>query len=261
MGLFDLVPGVSGGTMALITGIYKRLIMEINNAFDFMKQIALLNTKKIKETWKKIDKIFLTLLILGIISGIIISVIGLSYLLENYFTKVMGAITGIILIASITLIRKIKSAKNYIIGILGLTLGIILSILSPTAGHEFNYIQIFFLGLITITAMILPGISGALILLILGGYEFMINALKNINTEYYTAGTFIVGAIFGLAIFAKTINKLLKKQHDETMAFLSFLMLGAVTKPVLEILNTNNPENAIVYFVVAGIMTYMIFKK
>jgi putative membrane protein len=261
MGLFDLVPGVSGGTMALITGIYEKLIMEINNAFDFLKKIFLFNKKNINNSWKQIDKTFLMLLIPGIITGIIISVIGLSYLLNNYFTEVMGAITGIILVASILLVSKIKTTKNYLIGLIGLTIGIILSILTPSAGHEFNYLQVFFLGLIAINAMILPGISGALILLLLGGYDFMINALKNVTTNYYVVGIFILGAMFGLAIFTRTINKLLKKKHDETMSFLSFLMLGAVTKPVLEILKTNNPENAIIFFVIAGIVTYFLFRK
>jgi putative membrane protein len=262
MGLFDLVPGISGGTMALITGIYKDLIREINNFFKLINSIIKFNKQKINTTWKDLNKKFLIILILGIITGIIISVIAMSFLLNNYFAQTLGTITGIILIASIKLIKEnVRAKKTFIIGLAGLIIGILLSVITPMAGHDFSFIQIFFLGAITITAMILPGISGALILLLLGGYEFMINALRNIQAEYLTVIIFMTGAIIGLGFFSKTITYLLKEHHDETMAFLSCLMLGAITKPIIEIMHTNNPVMAVPFFFAGAIITYFIYKK
>jgi len=211
MGLFDLVPGISGGTMALVTGIYKELIQEINNFYKLIQSIIFVNKKKIKKTWRELNKEFLIILVIGVITGIIISVIVLSYFLNNYFAQTLGIITGIILIASVYLIKNnVTTTNTFIIGILGLLLGVILSIITPTAGHEFSYVQTFFLGTITITAMILPGISGALILLLLGGYEFMITALRNIHNDYFTISTFLLGALAGLGIFSRAIHHLLK---------------------------------------------------
>ena len=262
MGLFDLVPGISGGTIALITNIYLTLIKEINNAYNFIKTIFEFNLKKTKKAWHEINKKFLITLILGIITGIIISVNLMSYFLENYFAQTLGAITGIILIASLIMIKQYaKDKKNILIGSAGLALGILISILTPLAGHSFNYAQIFILGAITITAMILPGISGALILLLLGGYAFMIDALRSITTEYLTVAIFILGAITGLGLFSYAINYLLKKHHDATMAFLAMLMLGAITKPILEILNAKRPELAIPFFAIAIIIAAIISKR
>lgn len=261
MGLFDLVPGVSGGTMALITGIYESLIQEINHAFKFIKSLLQINKEKIKKTWRKLNKEFLAALIIGIITGIYISVMLMQYFLENHFAQTMGTITGLILIASIKLIKKHLIKKTILIGLIGLTLGYILSITTPTIGYDFNYAQIFLLGAITITAMILPGISGALILLLLGGYEFMISALRGIKENYIVVGTFIAGAIMGLGAFSQSISYMLKKHHDETMTFLSTLMLGAITKPILEIINTTNPNAAIPFVIASMILGYFVIQK
>lgn len=261
MGIFDLVPGISGGTIALITNIYQKLIREIDNFFELIKTIIILNKKKIKEKYKKTDFKFLIILAIGVVIGIIISINIMSYLLNNFFAQTMGAITGAILASGIILTKKNYKHKNIIYAILGLIIGIIISIITPLAGQTFNYTQIFFLGAITIIGMILPGISGALILLLLGGYEFMIFALKNINTEYLIVIAFMAGAIIGLSAFAKTINYALKKHHEKTMIFLSSLMIGAITKPILEILNIANPLSAIPFFLITIIIAIIIAKK
>lgn len=261
MGLFDLVPGISGGTMALITGIYEVLIREINHAFRFLENVIRFKRDKIKSSWMQINTNFLIILIIGIITGIFTSVILMQYFLENYFAQTMGAITGLILIASIFMIKKHMSKKTIWIGSIGLLLGITLSILTPMIGHEFNYFQIFLLGAITITAMILPGISGALILLLLGGYEFMIIALSQIKENYLIVGTFIFGAIIGLGAFTQSISYLLKKHHNKTMTFLACLMLGAITKPILEIINTQRPSEAIPFIIITMIIGYVLSRK
>jgi len=262
MGIFDLVPGISGGTIALISGIYEKLIKEINNFFKFLSQLFAFNKKRIKITFKETDFIFLILLTLGVVIGIIISVFAMSYLLENYFVQTMGIITGIILMSGILLAKKIyKHKKQIIFGIIGLVLGIVLSILTPGAGHVFSYVQVFFLGSITITAMMLPGISGALILLLLGGYEFMLNSLKNITTEYLIVFTFIFGALLGLLAFSKVITYFLEKHKEKTMMFLALLVIGATTKPVLEIQRTNEAGTGIIFFGLSLIITYFFLRK
>lgn len=262
MGLFDLVPGISGGTIALITGIYEDLITQINEAFTFIKETLMFNFKKAQKKWYELNKTFLIILVIGIITGIITSVIFLSYLLLNFFSQTMGAITGIILIASIIMIKKnVKSTKSSLIGAVGTIIGIVLSIITPTTGHTFNYIQVLLLGSITIIAMILPGISGALILLLLGGYEYMIVSLRNFTSEYLTIIFFIIGGLIGLSIFSKIIKYLLKKHHDETMSFLSCLMLGAITKPILEIINYGNIDSGFIFFGLSAILSVYFYRK
>jgi putative membrane protein len=261
MGIFDLVPGISGGTIALITNIYQKLMSEIDNFFELIKTIIIVNKKKIKEKYKQTDFKFLIIISLGIAIGIIISINLMSYLLNNYFAQTMGAITGAILASGIIMTKKNYKHKNIIYGAIGLIIGIIISIITPLAGQTFNYTQIFFLGAITIIGMILPGISGALILLLLGGYEFMIFALKNINTEYLVIIAFMAGAIIGLSAFAKTINYALKKHHKKTMIFLSSLMIGATTKPILEIMNSSAPQSAIPFFLITITIALIIARK
>lgn len=263
MGLFDLVPGVSGGSIALITGIYKKLMREVNAFFVFLNNLFLFKWSKFQKSWGSLDVRFLLLLALGIFAGIFVSVFVLSFFLNNFFVQTMGFITGLILFASLFLIKKnVKSMKNSFFGAAGVIIGVVLSFLSPASGFEFNFFQVFLLGLITIVAMILPGISGALILLLLGGYEFMIFALRNLLENYFVVLVFILGAIFGLGLFSRGINYLLKKHHDSTMSFLSCLMLGAVTKPVLEILVVQFEQNvffAIPFFVIGCVLAYFVF--
>lgn len=265
MGLFDLVPGISGGSIALISGIYKKLVGEINNFFVFLNNFFLFKTKKIRVSWNSLNKSFLVLLVLGIFFGIVVSVFSLSFFLDNFFVQTMAFITGIILVASFFMIKKsVKTTKNSFIGAFALIIGIILSVLSPMLGYQFNFFQIFLLGSITIIAMILPGISGALILLLLGGYDFMIYALRNFADNYFIVLVFLVGAVFGLGLFSKAINYLLKKYHDSTMSFLSCLMLGAITKPILEILlfeGYNNVLFVIPFFFMGALLIFFFYPK
>jgi len=262
MGIFDLVPGISGGTIALITKIYEKLIKEINNFFELMQQILVYNKKQIQNKYKKTDMKFLVLLVLGIFTGITISIFIMSHLLDNYFMQTMSIITGIILTSGFLLIKQIyKNTNQIIFGFLGLIIGILISILTPLTGHSFNYVQIFFFGAITINAMMLPGISGALILLILGGYEFMINVLKNIDTEYLFVIAFISGALLGLLTFAKIIKYILEKHKDKTMIFLALLMIGATTKPILEIMQTNKAELGLPLIILTVTITYFVLRQ
>lgn len=265
MGLFDLVPGVSGGSIALITGIYKKLMKEISAFFVFLNNLFLFKKSRFQKSWSSLDVRFLLLLVFGIFSGILVSVFVLSFFLNNFFVQTMGFITGLILIASLFLIKKnVGSMKNSFFGAVGIIIGVVLSFLSPASGFEFNFFQVFLLGLITIVAMILPGISGALILLLLGGYEFMIFSLRNLLNNYFVILVFIIGAVVGLGLFSRGINYLLKKHHDSTMSFLSCLMLGAVTKPVLEIFINQGNQNvffAIPFFVIGCVLAYYVFSN
>ncbi|MFP4567536.1 MAG: DUF368 domain-containing protein [Candidatus Woesearchaeota archaeon] len=261
MGLFDLVPGISGGSVALIAGIYEDLIFEINNVFSFLKSLLSFNFNKIKTAWLNISIVFIVILGVGIISGIFLSVFTLSFLLKNYFVETMGFIAGLILLSGILLSKKYLSKNNYLFGVIGLCLGIVISILSPIAGHSFSFFQIFLLGAITITAMILPGISGALILLLLGGYDFMLFALKNISDNYLVVIIFLLGAVMGLGVFSRGISYLLKKYHNKTLIFLSALMVGATTKPIIEVSGHQNYLFSLPFFILAILLGFIFYRK
>lgn len=221
MGLADIVPGVSGGTVALVLGVYERLIRGISN----------INPDTIKNTLKRekngIDlKIFLPLgagigLAFLIMSNIIL------FLLEDMASTTYAFFFVLILGSAILLLRseKLDSTLNLIFVIVGFCLAFyFVGLDSTTIGHSLPII--FISGLIAITAMILPGVSGALLMLFLNQYEYMLDALRNLH--FIEIFTFLAGAVVGLLVFSRVLNKLLENYRAQTVALLIGLMLGAL---------------------------------
>ncbi|MCK5309270.1 MAG: DUF368 domain-containing protein [Thermoplasmata archaeon] len=221
MGLADIVPGVSGGTVALILGFYKRLILGISN----IKPDTIKNTLKREKNGVDLE-LFLPLgagigLAFLIMSNIIL------FLLEDMASPTYAFFFTLILGSAFLLLRseKLTSALNLIFVIGGFILAFFFVGLDQTSiGHSLPVI--FISGIIAITAMILPGISGALIMLFLNQYEYMLDALRSF--QVVEVFTFLAGAIIGLLAFSRVLNVLLEKYRTHTVAFLIGLMLGAL---------------------------------
>ena len=239
MGSADIVPGVSGGTIALITGIYERLISAISSIrFSFLKPLLKGNFTDFKE--KLIEEIDFELFI-PLILGIGIAFISLakviSYLLDTQTAYTFSFFLGLILASAYILYAKLDNfnIKLIIISIIGIILSYIFVGLNPIATNH-SLVVIFISGLIAICAMILPGISGSFLLLLLGQYQYMLNALNSRNLiEIFVFG---IGAVIGILGFSKLLNYLLERYESATMAFLIGIMVGTLRLPVMKITAT-----------------------
>ena len=239
MGSADIVPGVSGGTIALITGIYERLISAISSIrFSFLKPLLKGNFTDFKE--KLIEEIDFELFI-PLILGIGIAFISLakviSYLLDTQTAYTFSFFLGLILASAYILYTKLENfnIKLIIISVIGIILSYIFVGLNPIATNH-SLVVIFISGLIAICAMILPGISGSFLLLLLGQYQYMLNALNSRNLIDILV--FGIGAVIGILGFSKLLNYLLERYESATMAFLIGIMVGTLRLPVMKITAT-----------------------
>ncbi|MEM7106984.1 MAG: DUF368 domain-containing protein [Bacteroidota bacterium] len=227
MGAADVVPGVSGGTVALVTGIYERLLAAINSIDN--QAIKLLSKYEIKRLWKHIDGPFLLVLVGGIATSVITLAKVVTYLLEVYPIQLWSFFFGLIVISAILVLRNIKSwaADKVILLLIGVAIAYLITEATPATTPEGLWF-IFLSGAIAICAMILPGISGSFILLIMGKYEFIVNAVNDRDIPIIL--TFMVGCIVGLLSFARVISWLFKRYHDLAIALLSGFMIGSLNK-------------------------------
>jgi len=221
MGLADIVPGVSGGTVALILGFYERLIRGISN----VKLDTIKNT--LKRENNGIDIKLFGPLGAGIALAFLIMSNIILFLLEDMASITYAFFFTLILGSAILLLRseKLASVFNLIFIFVGFIIAFIFVGMDATSyGHSLPVI--FISGIIAITAMILPGISGALLMLFLNQYEYMLDALRSLN--FVEILTFMAGAIIGLIAFSRVLNKLLESYRAQTVALLIGLMLGAL---------------------------------
>ncbi len=273
MGMADLVPGISGGTIALITGIYEDLIEAISNINLNIFDGGLANHFK----KKKFD--FLLILICGILFSIISFSKFLNYLLVNFNTELRSFFLGMVLFSVILLYRSIEkirliNATNLIL----LILSIIISFLvfnSPSFDPTITNLYIFLCGIICSLAMILPGISGAYILIILGTYEFLINKISDFSTDLSSItsiAVFGLGFSLGVIIFSRVIKYLLKSFKKQTFIILIGLIIGSLPK-ILPLKTNNNLsfiENSTeffinnplsIFFILIGILGVSVFSE
>jgi len=230
MGTVDIVPGVSGGTMALILKIYDKIIGELQKInLELFKNFF---RGRFKLVFSQIDWKFLLALLLGIGTAIMSLAHLISWGLEEYPVYLFSLFFGLIIISSILLLpRKNLKLQSIIFLILGFAIAWAITSMSPATTPE-NYAFIFFSGALAICAMILPGISGSFILLLLGKYEFVLNAIKNpfsLNNLIIIA-IFIAGCVIGLLAFSRFLNFLLKKYYQTTLMLLIGFMLGSLNK-------------------------------
>ncbi|MCU4188476.1 DUF368 domain-containing protein [Flavobacterium sp. HXWNR29] len=268
MGAADVVPGVSGGTIAFISGIYQELIDSINNV-----NLSVLKTLKkegLKAAWQQVNGSFLLALLTGIGISILTFSKVITHLLETQPILVWSFFFGLI-IASIALIWK-ETSNWKIVDILALIIGIALSyyitIARPVSSPD-SYWYLFLSGFIAIIAMILPGISGAFILLLMGSYETVIgtinqfrDGLVNFNTEVLgqailKLGVFAIGAIIGLKSFSKVLHWMFEKHKNTTLALLIGFMAGSLNKvwPWKQVLETRiNSHGEVVPYIDKSIL-------
>ena len=229
MGIADAIPGVSGGTIALLLGIYEELITTISNIKISLFKI--LTKDGLSVFWKKGNLGFLFPLLIGIIASLIVFVNITHYFLDTFPLLVWSFFTGLIIATSYVIFKKIENfeLKEFTLVIIASISLILFTKISSNEGlssTNFSIVYIFVCALLASSAMILPGISGSLVLVILGVYEYLIESLINYN--FYIISTFIIGAIIGLLLLSKILNKLFLRHKDSTFSIMLGLVIGSV---------------------------------
>jgi len=235
MGLAEVIPGVSGGTLAFITGIYEELLETIKNILG-LEVIRAYQAGGLKAAWEKANGPFLAFLLPGMAFGLICGVFLVTRLLESYPQLLWAFFFGLIL-ASVWYIGK-RVGKWTTAEIAGLLLAaglaFFITVAAPAQRIE-SYWFIFFCGMIAISALILPGISGSFILLLLGMYTVIIPSVKSALTTLDSKSltilvVFALGALIGLATFSRFLSWAFKKYRSLTMAILTGFMIGSLNK-------------------------------
>ncbi len=225
MGAADVIPGVSGGTIAFITGIYERLINALR-AFT-PAALKLWWQEGFPAFWRHVDGSFLLCLFAGVITSILSLAHTITYLMEAYPLVVWGFFFGLIIASSLFVMREISPWSLPALGMLtvGIALALLVAMLKPVQ-LPVNSLTIFIAGMIAICAMILPGISGSFLLLMMGFYPVFLRALADVNLT--VLGVFVAGCVVGLLAFSHLLAWLLKHYHRATLALLSGFLMGSL---------------------------------
>lgn len=227
MGAADVVPGVSGGTIAFITGIYDTLLESIRRINP--RLWPLFRQHGLVAVWQHINGNFLVALGLGILTSILSFARLISYLLVHHPIPLWSFFTGLILISILHILKQVKAwhTTSIIALVIGAVLAWSMTVLHPVQLPE-NNLSFFIGGAIAICAMILPGISGSFILLLLGLYATVINAVKAF--DFGIIAVFAMGCLVGLLSFSHLLSWLLRKHRNLTLCFLTGLMAGTLPK-------------------------------
>ena len=227
MGSADVIPGVSGGTIAFITGIYEELVNSIKS-ID-LEALKLFFTGRWKSFWQHINGTFLLSLFAGIFTAVVSLAKILEHLLESQPVLIWSFFFGLILISSFVVAKKIKVWEYPVIVALVSGIGAAFYITSVTPAHTTDEAWFIVLaGILASCAMILPGISGSFILLLLGKYQFALAAVNEVDIKaILLLGS---GAVIGLLSLSRLLSWLFKKYHDITVAMLAGFMLGSLNK-------------------------------
>ena len=226
MGIADAMPGISGGTIALLLGIYEELIESISELK--ISLFSKLINKGFKSFWEKLNGNFLLVLVSGIGISLISFVKISASFLESFPLFIWSFFLGLIF-ATVHVIYKLINQwhnLNFFFLIISIIFSIFLSSFSAYDTDEISLLYILFSGIIASSAMILPGISGSLILVILGVYAYLIKALDNL--ELIIIFTFISGAIIGLLGFSKILKYLFNNHRDATYTIMLGLVIGSI---------------------------------
>ena len=235
MGAADVIPGVSGGTIAFIMGIYDDFVGSLASING--EAVRLLLKGQFKAFWKHINGGFL----LSLVIGIGISVISLAGLMQTLLTdfpiQTWAFFFGLIVASSVFIIRGINGWKlrEGLLLVLGIILGVVICTLSPTQTPDGLWF-IFLSGAIAICAMVLPGISGSFILLILGKYQYIMGVISDLvsgvdfGRNLLILGVFAIGAIVGILGFSKFLHWLLARWNKETLIVLAGFIIGSLVK-------------------------------
>lgn len=244
MGAADIVPGVSGGTMAFITGIYDTLLASIR-AFDldFLRKLFRLD---IAGAWQHVNGAFLLALVAGIATSIFSLAQIVSWLLEQHPVPLWAFFFGLILASAIVLLREIENwTPAVVLNLLAGSAIALLIALAPVVSLDIGLAGVFLAGFVAICAMILPGISGSFILVLLGMYSTVLVAIKSLDLLFILV--FVLGAGSGLLCFSRLLHWLLHRFHQPTMALLTGFLFGSLAvvwpwKRVLEWVENSHGE-------------------
>ena len=227
MGAADVIPGVSGGTIAFLMGIYQELLDSIKSVNG--EAFKLLFKGKIADFWKHINGNFLASLFVGILVSVFSLARLMKYLLEFHPIPLWSFFFGLILASAIYILKGLDkwSIQNIVALLIGVGIAAFICVASPAQTPDALWF-IFLSGAIAICAMILPGISGSFILLLLGKYAFVMTAVTELNIP--VLAVFAVGCAVGIVSFSHFLSWLLKKFYMLTIALLSGFMLGSLLK-------------------------------
>ena len=243
MGAADVIPGVSGGTIAFIMGIYDKFVASL--AAINVEAVKMLFTGRFKEFWRHINGGFLLSLAVGIGVSVISLATVMQTLLTDFPVQTWAFFFGLIVASSIFILRGISGWRLreilFLIG--GIILGVVICTLSPTQTPDALWF-IFLSGAIAICAMILPGISGSFILLILGKYQYILGAVsgltagEDVTRNILILATFAIGAAVGILGFSKFLHWILSRWHKQALIILAGFIIGSLVK----IWPWSNPE-------------------
>ena len=228
MGAADVVPGVSGGTIAFISGIYEELLSSISNV-----NLGLFKTLKndgFKAAWAQLNGGFLASLFLGIFISIISLAKIIKWLLQNEAILLWSFFFGLVLASIIYIGKQVEkwNLKIIITGLIGVVFGYIITIIPATDSTDINYLFLVFAGAIASCAMILPGISGSYILLLIGIYPVVMAAIT--NRDFKIISAIGIGVVAGLLAFSKLLKWLFAHYKNEMLVVLTGIMLGSLNK-------------------------------
>jgi len=225
MGAADIVPGVSGGTVAFITGIYDTLLNSIRSVD--LHCFRLLLKADIRGAWAHVNGAFLLVLLAGIATSIFSLARGISWALENHPVPLWAFFFGLIFASALVLLRQVRAwnSPRALSLIAGIAIATAIAF-APAANMDLGMAGVFFTGFLAICAMILPGISGSFILVLLGMYGTVLSALKSLEVGFILV--FAAGAAAGLMCFSRLLHYLLQRFHEGTMALLTGFLLGSL---------------------------------
>ncbi len=227
MGIAEIIPGVSGGTIAFITGIYERFIGALQS-FD----LSLLKTLKdngVKSAWQQVDGNFLAALAAGMFASILLFIHIITYLIEHHPVVLWAFFFGLILASVIYVGRQIPNWNilNVVALLIGSAVAYFITVAAPANGNEALWF-VFVSGMIAICAMLLPGLSGSFILLLMGMYGIVLGGVKALDVGIIA--TFAMGCIVGILSFSKFLNWAFKNHKSLTLAVLTGFLIGSLNR-------------------------------
>lgn len=244
MGIADAIPGVSGGTVLLLCGQYDRTVQ---TAYSHLSETVIPTAKsflagerQIKSTVNRTDTLFLLLLIGGVLSGLSLMIFVLEYLITQYQRPLYGAFTGLIIGSAVVMtVRDINTSfRAGSLLLVGAGISVLIQYFSLSIGHSLPLV--FISGVAAATSLTLPGLSGALVLLVLGQYQFIIDTLHTGAAQLPTPAartivfllTFGIGGLFGVVVSITVIRTVLERNRNTLLSFLTGLVYGSVTAPI-----------------------------
>jgi len=269
IGFSAIIPGVSGGTLALILGIYERLINAVGS-FSLKSSLLLLKLKKSSKEkrlnklyFKRLDLFFVSTILVGILTVVLLGSTGLLSLLETHYVYTISFFIGLIIASGFFIYKEINNS-NLLKGFIFIGLGIIISLsfllIPPSSLLNPPFWYLFVAGFFSVGALFFPGVSGSLLLLLLGVYEFVLSILSDPFNNLFSLFSFGFGLVLGALIFSKFISYLLKNYKSSMLYFLLGLVIGSVAIPARALLIEGIPSyfSAGIFFVLGFILVFVL---